>query len=175
MLAMLTPDAVTDAIILAISPETAGLQENGLVQGHPTRGEGHSPERVMFLPCSRYYGVGAKSLSSSILDALLDDSEEEEIRRMRLDYNGSRSRYAQVEVQGVPAQGIVDSGADITIIGGELFRSVAAVARLRKDLKKPDRVPRTYDHRPFTLDGRMDHLSFDGTTMRIPVYIKMDT
>ena len=82
----------------------------------------------------------------------------------------------QVEVQGVPAQGIVDSGADITIIGGELFRRVAAVARLRKkDLKKPDRVPRTYDHRPFTLDGKMDlDLSFDGTTMRTPVYIKMD-
>ena len=77
----------------------------------------------------------------------------------------------------MPAQGIVDSGADIAIIGGELFRIVAAVARLRKkDLKKPDRVPRTYDHRPFTLDGRMDlDLSFDGTTMRTPVYIKMDT
>ena len=74
----------------------------------------------------------------------------------------------------MPAQGIVDSGADITIIGGELFRIVAAVARLRKkDLKKPDRVPRTYDHRAFTLDGRMD-LYLDGTTMRTPVYIKMD-
>ena len=74
----------------------------------------------------------------------------------------------------MPAQGIVDSGADITIIGGELFRIVAAVARLRKkDLKKPDRVPRTYDHRPFTLDGRMD-LHLDGTTVRTPVYIKMD-
>ena len=48
MLAMLTPDAVTDAIVGAISPETVGLQENGMVQGHPTRGEGHSPERVMF-------------------------------------------------------------------------------------------------------------------------------
>ena len=53
---------------------------------------------------------------------------------------------------------------------------MAAVARLRKkDLKKSDRVPRTYDHRPFTLDGKMDlDLSFDGTTMRTPVYIKMD-
>ncbi len=33
--------------------------------------------------------------------------------------------------------GIVDSRADITIIGGELFKKVAAVAKLRKkDLKK---------------------------------------
>ena len=127
-------------------------------------------------PESKNTTSGAKSLSSSVLGALLDDSEDEGIHRIRLNYNGSRSRYAQVEVQGVPAQGIVDSGADITIIGGELFRRVAAVARLRKkDLKKPNRVPRTYDHRPFTLDGRMDlDLSFDGTTMRIPVYIKMD-
>ena len=102
----------------------------------------------------------------------MDDSEDEEIRRIQLNYNGSRSRYAQVEVQGVPAQGIADSGADITIIGGELFRRVAAVARLRKkDLKKPDRVPRTYDHRPFTLDGKMDlDLSFDGTTMDPGIY-----
>ena len=29
----------------------------------------------------------------------------------------------EVEVQGVPAQGIVDSVADITFIGGELFCS----------------------------------------------------
>ena len=60
---MLTPDAATDAIVLAISPETAGLQENGLVQGHPTRVEGHSPELVMFtllalLPIPRTIQVG---------------------------------------------------------------------------------------------------------------------
>ena len=58
--------------------------------------------------------------------------EDEGVRHIRLDSNGSQPRYAQVEVQGVPAQGIVDSGADITIIGGELFGRVAAVARLNK-------------------------------------------
>ena len=42
-------------------------------------------------------------------------------------------------------------------------------------MKKPDRIPRTYDHRPFTLDGRMDlDVTFNGTTMRTQVYIKMD-
>ena len=67
-----------------------------------------------------------------------------------MDYKGSRARYARVEVQGVLAQGVVVSGADITIIGGELFRRVAVVAHLRrKDLKKPDRIPST-------LDGKMD-------------------
>ena len=67
-------------------------------------------------------------------------------------------------MQGVPAQGVVDSGGDITIIEGDLFKRVAAVAKL-KNLKKPDKVPRTYDHRPFTLDGLM--ISFRGTTMKM--------
>ena len=103
-------------------------------------------------------------------------SDDEEIRQIRLDYQGSKPRHARVEVQGVPAHGIVDSGADITIIGGDLFRQVAAVARLKKrDLKRADREPRTYDQRPFALDGRMDlDISFADAMMKTPVYIKMD-
>ena len=51
--------------------------------------------------------------------------------------------------------GIVDSGADITIIGAELFKKVAAVVKLRKkDFKKSDKSPHGYDGQPFTLDGR---------------------
>ena len=47
-----------------------------------------------------------------------------------------------MQVQGVPT----DTGADITIMGGKLFKKVAAAARLKKrDFKKPDGVPRTYD------------------------------
>ena len=37
-----------------------------------------------------------------------------------------------VLVLGVPAYGIVDTAADITIIGGRLFHKVASVARLKK-------------------------------------------
>lgn len=52
------------------------------------------------------------------------------------------------------------------------------MARLRKklkDLKKSDKTPRNYDHRPFQLDGRMDlDLTFNGQTMCTPVYIKLD-
>ena len=61
-------------------------------------------------------------------------------------------------------------------MGGALFKKVAAVARFKKrDLKRPDKTPRNYDHTPFTLDGRIDmDLSFDGKTMRTPVYIKTD-
>ena len=82
----------------------------------------------------------------------------------------------KVYVQGVPAYGLVDSGADISIIRGSLFKKVATVARLRKrDLKKVDKTPRTYDQKTFHLDGRMDlDVSFGEKTLCTPVYIKMD-
>ena len=79
-------------------------------------------------------------------------------------------------LQGVPADGVVDTAADITIMGGKLFALVASSARLRKkDFKPPDRVPRTYDRKVFHLDGRMDlEVSFQGRAMKTTVYIKMD-
>ena len=71
---------------------------------------------------------------------------------------------------------VVDSGADITIIGGEMFKQVATAAKLRKrDFKPPDQPPHNYDHKPFHLDGRMDlDISFLDKTMKTPVYVKMD-
>jgi len=86
-----------------------------------------------------------------------DSEEESKVRIVRVTDRGSISQCARLQVQGVPVFGIIDSGADITIMGGELFKKVAAAARLKKrDFKKPDKVPRTYDQQPFTLDGRMD-------------------
>ena len=39
-----------------------------------------------------------------------------------------------------------------------------------------DKVPKSYDGRPFVLHGRIDlDISFEGTTMQTPVYIKLDT
>ena len=47
---------------------------------------------------------------------------------------------------------MVDSGADITIMGGEMFKWVAVVAKLKKkDFKPPDKTPRNYDQQPFHL------------------------
>ena len=76
----------------------------------------------------------------------------------------------------MPTSGIIDTGADITIMGGELFKKVAAAARLKKrDFKKPDRVPHTYDRKEFKLHGRMDlDIIFDSKVLRTPIYIKMD-
>ena len=59
--------------------------------------------------------------SSAVLDALFD-SGEEEVRRICLAYQGSKPQHARMEIQGVPTEGVVDTGADITIIGGDLFK-----------------------------------------------------
>ena len=99
------------------------------------------------------------------------------MRQVRINDRGSHQQYANVQMEGVPAKGVVDSGADITIMGGDLFRRVAAASRLRKSqFMKADKVPRTYDRRSFTLDGKMElDISFGGVTMKTSVYIKMDT
>ena len=105
-----------------------------------------------------------------------DDEEARDVRQIRVSDKGSRSQCARVQIQGVPAFGIIDSGADITIMGGGLFRKVASVAHLKKrDFKKADKTPRTYDQKPFHIDGRMDlDVMFGDRTMCTAVYIKMD-
>lgn len=84
-------------------------------------------------------------------------------------------RYKE-EFPGVLAYGLIDAGADITIICGKLFERVATVAQLKKrNVRKADKTPRTYDRRTFKLDERMDlDSSLKGKTRNTPVYIKMD-
>ena len=109
-------------------------------------------------------------------DLLYSSESEGEVHQVRVEDEGSHPRKAAVDVQGVAALGVVDSGADITIMNGELFETVAAAAHLRKKaFRKPDKVPYTYDQKTFKLDGCIDlDISFDGHMMRTPVYLKMD-
>ena len=81
-----------------------------------------------------------------------------------------------MQIRGVPAWGIVDSGADITIVGKQLFQTIAAVSKLKKrDCKKPDKIPKTYDRKPFTLHGKLElDIMFAERKMTTPVYVKMD-
>ena len=86
---------------------------------------------------------------------LFDSDEEEGVRQVKVVDTGSCCQLAHVNVLGVPAYGVVDTAADITIMGGKLFSTVAAAARLKKkDFRKPDKVPRTYDRKVFRLDSR---------------------
>ena len=156
----------------ALRRESGGRQ-NGQMERSPRNSAGTN--QVQVSPARG--GDEDKSSEGAVLHLLFSsDSEDDEIRQISISDNGSKPRHAKVDVQGVPARGVIDSGADITIIGGDLFKRVAAVANLKKKyFKKPDKVPRTYDQRPFTLDGLMDlDISFCGTTMKTPVYIKMD-
>ena len=78
------------------------------------------------------------------------------MKKVELRDEGSVPKCVSVLTQGVAATKLIDSGADITIMGGELFKRVSVAAKLRKrDLHKSDKTPKTYDQRTFTLDGRM--------------------
>ena len=75
-----------------------------------------------------------------------DDETNDGVRTVRVDDRGSKPQLAVVDVQGVPAEGIIDTGSDITIMGAELFKRVASVAHLKKSqLKRPDKVPYMYE------------------------------
>ena len=57
-----------------------------------------------------------------------------------------------------------------------LLQTIAAVSRLKKqDWKEPDKSPRTYDRRPFTLHGMLELEIAFAEKMMTKVYIKMDT
>ena len=108
-------------------------------------------------------GPSSKQTAYSYLHS--SDSEDADgVRQVRVVDKGSRPQRTRVLLEGVPAAGVIDSGADITIMGEDLLKRVAAAARLKKSrLKKADKVPRTYDRKPFSLDGRMDlDITFDG-------------
>ena len=121
--------------------------------------------------------LGSDETQVSPLSLLLSDSDDDgDVKQVTITDSGSHSRLACVSVQGVPAKGIVDTAADITIMGGKLFALVASSARLRKrDFKPPDKLPKTYDRKAFHLDGRMEmEISFEGKTIKTTVYVKMD-
>jgi len=92
----------------------------------------------------------------SFLESSFDKEAEDDarVRQIRVKDSGSVTQCVKLCLQGVPVYRIIDSGADITIIGGQLFKCVALVASLKK--KDFDKTPRAYDHKPFTLDGKID-------------------
>ena len=83
-----------------------------------------------------------------------DSEESDGVRLIQMADESSQSQLADVIIQGVPADGVINTGADITIMGQELFARVTAAAKLRKkNFQKPDKVPQTYDQRTYNRDG----------------------
>ena len=85
----------------------------------------------------------AKDIPLKYLLSNLDD-EEPHKGVVCIQDGGSNCQYAKVVVGGVHLYGIVDSGADITIMRSNAFKQVATVVKLRKlDFKPPDKAPKT--------------------------------
>ena len=72
--------------------------------------------------------------------------------------------------------GVIDTAADVTIMGGEMFKKVAAVAKLyKRNFKPADKISYSFDRKPFRLDGKLElDVSFKDCTITTDVYVKMD-
>ena len=112
--------------------------------------------------------------SADPMEYLLDN-DSVQVKQVRIMDHGSQPQCAKVSI-GVTMKGVVDSGSDITILGGEMFKKVASVAHLhKKDFHPPDKNPRNYDQQPFMIDGRIDiDVVFQDKAMKTAVYVKMD-
>ena len=109
------------------------------------------------------------------ISLLYSSDSESSVDMVRVDNQGSRPQYVNIQIQDVPMSGVIDTGADITIMGVKLFKKIAKAARLKKDFKQPDRTPCTYDRKKLKLHGRMDlKVTFGGKVLVTPIYIKMD-
>jgi len=140
--------------------ESGGKQKTTTKQGTTAALVTSEEQMIMEDPCSYLHS----------------DSEDNQVKLVQVPDQGSRNHRARVLVQGVPAQGLIDTGADITIMGGELFKLVAAANHLKKSqFKKADKVAHSYNHNEIKLDGRIDlELRFAGQTMKVTVYVKMN-
>ena len=123
-------------------------------------------------------GPSVATTSSNPQDCLFssESDEERDVGRIQVNDGGSCPQSVVIEIEGVPVRGLIQMGSDIMIVKGELFKHVAAAARLQKKrFKPPDKSPCMYSNQPFHLGGRMDlQLLFGEKDLVTPVYIKMD-
>jgi len=65
-----------------------------------------------------------------------DSEENSSVAVVQLADQGSKAQRIVVNLEGVPVDGLVDTGADITIVGKETFKKVPTVAKLKKKHQK---------------------------------------
>ena len=82
------------------------------------------------------------------------DDDDDIVCQVQVRDQGNKLQVAKVQVQGVFALGHSDTGANITIMGGELFKKMTAAAWLKKkNFKGADTSPHIYMGQRFKLDG----------------------
>ena len=67
----------------------------------------------------------ASQVGSNQETFLQSSSDEKVVSQVRVSDTGSITQCVKLFIQGVPVYGIIDSGADITIIGEKLFALAA--------------------------------------------------
>ena len=83
----------------------------------------------------------------------------------------SQPRWAHMQIRGVSAWGIVDSGADITNMGKCLLQ----LGNWRSGIARSQIWFPTHDRKPFVLHGMLGlQVSFAEKMMNMTVYVKMD-
>ena len=67
------------------------------------------------------------------------------MRMIQVTDKGSNSHQAEVFIQGVPAEGLIDSGVEITCNHGRRIIQEGSHSQQieEKDFKKPDKIPKT--------------------------------
>ena len=53
-----------------------------------------------------------------------DSDPKERHQQVHVNDEGSRPHFARVELQGVPMHGVLDTGEDMTIMNGPMFKQV---------------------------------------------------
>ena len=98
--------------------------------------------------------------SKNPLDFLAFNSDDSSVSVVCIQDCGSQLQKVQIDVSGVPTEGLVDTGADNTIMGPDFYKKVEAVAGLKKKQFKPaDKV----------LDGHLDlDVSFVDKACKLP-------
>ena len=102
-------------------------------------------------------------------------SDDQSARLISVQDKDSCPKYVYVNREGKPCLGIIDISSDITTVGGDLFKKIATVSRLKRDFRQPDKTLVAYNQQPFQLHGLMDlDITFGEKTIVTPVYIKMN-
>ena len=80
-------------------------------------------------PTKRVSAVTSTPTASNVITAnpmqFLDSDSDGSVSMVRVTDRGSHLRRVHVDIAGVPAVGLIDTGADISIMGPELFKKVA--------------------------------------------------
>ena len=82
----------------------------------------------------------------------------------------------EVQIEGLPIRGIIDTGSDITILSGTAFQEIVTACGIKREqFKPPDTTACSYGHQPLKLDGQLDlQVKFGEKSMCERVYIKLD-